>query len=463
MKKQIISLLLVMVMLLGCSLPAAAASGSAEDPLISRSYAQTWATELLNSLMVQAQALIQGFEDEYVGDDGSITSPQKQYALAKDSVIQMYDGASITVTEGTAKVEIAKGQFVNITVGGAAINGRLIPGHTYIACENTEAKVIATAPARFHIEGRFSVTAADGTVPTATPSPTPSPSPTPTATPSPTPVATPTPVVTPSPTPAPTPIPTPTPVVIIIEATPVIVYVTPSPTPTPTAAPTPSPTVTPEPTVTPSFSVTPIPTTTVSGRLNFKDVSTEAWFYDDLRYCVQKNVMSGVSKKEFEPNSDLTVADAIATIARIHQLSETNEVTLKNHWFGPKWYKSYVKYAVENKLIGEEYKKYSRKEINASITRGDFAELLVKAVPEISSQAINTIPDNAIPDVKSFSEHADAIYALYRAGIMVGYTDTPGINKHTFKSDQSPKRSEVAVVVARVIDNSRRVEFTIEN
>ena len=487
--KKLITLLLIAVVLLTCSTTALAYAGSAEDPLISKSFAQSWANSLLGDLLEQARVLMQSFEERFTVKTADDTVPQKQYALAEGSVIRMYEGASITVTEGTAKVEIISGEFVNVTVGGAAINGRLLPGHLYIVCESGEAVVTATAPARFNIEGRFSVTAADGTVPTATPSPTPvvTPTPTPVVTPTPTPVATPspTPVVTPSPTPVvtptPTPVVTPTPVIIVIEATPVIVYipVTPSPapiipstpTPTPSASATPKPTASPAPTVsvspevtaTPSVVITVEPSVNVTGTLSFKDVSSQAWFYNDLRYCIRMGLIDGISKKEFAPSDALTRGQAISIIARLHQLQEEQSITLKNHWFGPKWYKTYVSYAVENDLLDESYKKLSRKEMKASVTRGEFAELLYTVLPVSEDEVLNNIPDNAIPDVKAFSDHAEAIYALYRAGVLVGYTDTPGVKDHTFKAHETVIRSEAAVLTARMADASRRMEFTIEN
>ena len=479
--KKLITLLLIAVVLLTCSTTALAYAGSAEDPLISKSFAQSWADSLLGDLLEQARVLMQSLEERFTVKTADDTVPQKQYALAEGSVIRMYEGASITVTEGTAKVEIISGEFVNVTVGGAAINGRLLPGHLYIVCENGEAVVTATAPARFNIEGRFSVTAADGTVPTATPSPTPvvTPSPTPVVTPSPTPVVTtsPTPVVTPGPTP----VVTPTPVIIVIEATPVIVYipVTPSPapiipstpTPTPSASATPKPTASPAPTVsvspevtaTPSVVITVEPSVNVTGTLSFKDVSSQAWFYNDLRYCIRMGLIDGISKKEFAPSDALTRGQAISVIARLHQLQEEQSITLKNHWFGPKWYKTYVSYAVENDLLDESYKKLSRKEMKATVTRGEFAELLYTVLPVSEDEVLNNIPDNAIPDVKAFSDHAEAIYALYRAGVLVGYTDTPGVKDHTFKSHETVIRSEAAVLTARMADTSRRMEFTIEN
>lgn len=464
MRKHIFALLVSLVLLGCCSVTASAYAGSAEDPLISKSYAQSWADSLLADLLAQARSMLQSAEEKLPSDTGG-QLPQNTYALAESSTVRLYEGASITLLAGSGKVQIVSGEFVNITVGGAAINGRILSGHQYIVCENGEAVVTATAPARFRVEGRHTVTKAEGTAPSVTPLPAVTATPAPTATPSPTPVVTasPTPTPTVTPTPSPTPIPTPTPVVIIIEATPVIIYVTPSPTPQPviTDAPTPTPAATETPTPTPSATpeVTAVPTVSA---LTFKDVSAQAWFYDDLRYCVRMGLMGGISKKEFAPSDDLTVAQAISLAARLHQLLEEGKLTLKDHWFSRKWYKTYVKYAVEQQLIDESYAKLSRKEMNQGISRGEFADLLYTVLKTEDRQPLNEIAENQIPDVKSFSDHAEAVYALYRAGITMGYTDTPGVTDHTFKTHETPTRSEAAVLTARMSDPLRRVEFTIE-
>ena len=172
-------------------------------------------------------------------------------------------------------------------------------------------------------------------------------------------------------------------------------------------------------------------------------------------------MLNGISKKEFDPSGELTYAQAITLASRMHQLHYTEEISLKNHWFGRKWYKTYVNYAVENGLIDEAYKKYSRKEMNSAITRSELIELLYKVLPEDELKAINDIGDNEIPDVKDFSDGAKAIYAMYRAGILTGYVDTPGVTEHTFKGHESIKRSEAAVIAARMMEPTRRVEFSI--
>ena len=80
-----------------------------------------------------------------------------------------------------------------------------------------------------------------------------------------------------------------------------------------------------------------------------------------------------------------------------HQLDRTGEVSLKNS--GANWYDSYVNYAVVNGIIEKDYANYTKAQMNAPVTRGEFVHIFHGA--EEAYKAINTVADNAIPDVKA--------------------------------------------------------------
>ena len=446
MKRNLIALLLAMCILLGCSPAVYAAAGSAEDPLVSKSHAESWASALLTELVGKSKKRI----EEHMTVNGGTDTASESKVLPVNSVISLDSGASVTLVSGAAKVHISKGSFINVTVGGAAINGRLLPGHKYIVCEDSLAAVTVTADAMLQLEGSYTVQATN-TLPTPTPVPfmTPSPSPSPT----PSPAATP----SPTPTPAPTAVPTPTPVVIVIEPTPVVIYVTVTPEPTQTPAPTAEPTATPDPihTIIPA---SPVITTVVK----YKDVSNDAWFYNDLQFAVREDLISGTGKSQFSPAANLTVAEAVELASRLHQHLNDGEITLKDgFWLW--WYTPYRKYALNNGLIDESVGNLKRKAMNAPISNGDFAEMLANVISHEEPTPLNNIPKNTIPDVKDFSPNAYAVYALYRAGILTGVTDREGIDDHSFMAHECPTRAEAAVYAARIADTDRRVEFSIDS
>ncbi len=469
MRKHLLSLCAALVLLAAIT-PAHATAGSAQDPLVSKSYVQTWADQLVSALVSNTNALVQAFENRVFGAE-VVPQWNPEQTLAVNSTVTLQPGAGITLLSGGARVEIAKGSFVNVSVGGTAINGRLRQYERYILCEDSSATVTVTAAAKLAIEGSYTVRTADGVTltpaPTATPSPVPSvtPTPVPTVAPTATPTPTPTAAPTPTPTPAPTKVPTPTPVVIIVQPTPEIIYVTVTPEPTATPGPTVTPTV--APAVSPEATVRPTAQTTVTANtankpVSFKDVSTDAWFYEELQAVAKADLIPDYLNREFGPTEEVTLAEAVAMAARLHQYLNEEEVTLKDYWF-PLWrYKTYRDYAIEAGIIGESYKEYSRREWRSAVSRSRLVEIFYGILPAEDYEAINEIPDNSIPDVKDFSAGADTIYTLYRAGVLTGYLDKPGIDDHTFRGYEDILRNETVTILARILDETFRIEFSME-
>ena len=184
----------------------------------------------------------------------------------------------------------------------------------------------------------------------------------------------------------------------------------------------------------------------------FKDVSKADWYYDSVRSAWKNGLIDGVTATEFRPDSTLTVAQAIKLAAALHQLEHVGKVTLRN---GSPWYSSYVEYAVANDIIEKAYQNYTDAQMNAPVTRGEFVHIFHGA--ESAYTAINTVADNAIPDVKSTDKYAAEIYEFYRAGILTG-SDAKG----TFHSASSIKRSEVSAILVRMFDTASRQSITLK-
>ena len=135
-----------------------------------------------------------------------------------------------------------------------------------------------------------------------------------------------------------------------------------------------------------------------------------------------------------------------------HELDRTGEVSLKNG--GANWYDNYVNYAVTNGIIEKDYANYTQAQMNAPVTRGEFVHIFHGA--EEAYKAINTVADNAIPDVKTTDKFALEIYEFYRAGILTG-SDAKG----TFHSASTIKRSEAAAILLRMFEASARKSITL--
>jgi len=191
-----------------------------------------------------------------------------------------------------------------------------------------------------------------------------------------------------------------------------------------------------------------------SQELSFTDVPQNAWYYNDVKTAVDMGLINGKSDTTYCPNDNMTYAEAFKLAACMHQLATTGSVTLKN---GDKyWYSTYVEYCVNNGIYDMMDVEISNTELdpNAKITRAGYMKLFAKALPEEMLPGINYIPYGAIPDVPVSAAYADGVYKLYRAGILQGSDDA-----HSCKPFDNIKRSEVAAILTRMMDKTKRVRF----
>ena len=202
----------------------------------------------------------------------------------------------------------------------------------------------------------------------------------------------------------------------------------------------------------PIIPILPILSGNAEAKFPFKDVSKTDWYYDSVLSAWKNNLIDGVTATEFRPDSTLTVAQAIKLAAALHQLEHLGKVTLSN---GSPWYSSYVEYAIANDIIEKAYQNYTDAQMNAPVTRGEFVHIFHGA--ESAYTTINTVADNAIPDVKVTDKYAAEIYEFYRAGILTG-SDAKG----TFHPASSIKRSEVSAILVRMFDTAFRQSITLK-
>ena len=184
----------------------------------------------------------------------------------------------------------------------------------------------------------------------------------------------------------------------------------------------------------------------------FNDVSKADWYYNSIRSAWCNGLIDGVTRYEFQPDSTLTVAQAIKLAAALYQMGHEGKVRLTNG--ETKWYDTYVSYAIANGIIEQSYAEYTDAQMNAPVTRGEFVHIFYGA--KNGYTAISTVADGAIPDVKTTDKYAAEIYEFYRAGILTG-SDAKG----TFHAASTIKRSEAAAILLRMYDSSVRIPITL--
>lgn len=167
----------------------------------------------------------------------------------------------------------------------------------------------------------------------------------------------------------------------------------------------------------------------------FNDVADNFWAASVIKLCYEYGFMYGDGPR-FNPQGELTVAEAIVMADRIHQIYTTGQSTLTN---GDPWYQTYVDYAIDNGIVAAgDFTNY-----NAKITRAQMAYIFCNALPASALPEINTV--TVLPDVNDSTPYAQEIMTLYTAGVLTG-NDLYG----TFYPDNNIIRAEAAAILARV-------------
>lgn len=179
---------------------------------------------------------------------------------------------------------------------------------------------------------------------------------------------------------------------------------------------------------------------------NFRDVASNAWYRGSVASVYEYGLMNGTDVNKFGPDGNVTAAQTITMAARLRKqfLTGNGSFAATNPW-----YKAYTDYALNQGILSS-----LPEDLNASLTRQEFASILGKALPSEALPAVNHVADGAIPDVYRSDT---AIYQLYRAGIFTG-SDMSG----TFRPNASISRAEAAAVLVRMVDPNSRMRIELK-
>jgi len=190
----------------------------------------------------------------------------------------------------------------------------------------------------------------------------------------------------------------------------------------------------------------------------FKDVAVKDWFKPYVESVYEYGLMKGKydAKKNmtyFDPNGKVTMGEVVAIAVNLYNLYYTGKTPYEQFYQKP-WYFYYVLYAYENKIIDTYYYNF---DMTKEATRGHVANLLANLLPEEEYEVINRVNDNKIPDVTVDLFYGDAVYKLYRAGILTG-NDPAG----TFYPSSSITRAEFAAIITKITDAKFRGRINLE-
>ena len=172
----------------------------------------------------------------------------------------------------------------------------------------------------------------------------------------------------------------------------------------------------------------------------FNDINESAWYglYQQrvIANAYEFGLMQG-SGGAFKPNGDMTIAEAVAIAARIHNIYNGGTGEFKQ---GVPWHQVYVDYAIENGMIGgDTFKNYGAKAVRAEI-----AYIFSRSLPETEFAQRNTV--NSLPDVSSATPYSREILLLYRAGVLDGSG-----NSGAFGPGNIITRAQAAAIISRMI------------
>ncbi|MGN1121887.1 MAG: S-layer homology domain-containing protein, partial [Eubacteriales bacterium] len=180
----------------------------------------------------------------------------------------------------------------------------------------------------------------------------------------------------------------------------------------------------------------------------FTDVPANEWYASSVSSSYELGFMKGTADGVFEPEGNITVAEAVTIAARVHDAYNGKGTQFSQN--GANWYDEYVSYAVANGIItADQFDSYER-----PAKRYEMAVVFSNAVPDSYLEARNNVTE--IPDVPETNAYFGRLQLLYNAGVVMG-NDAFG----TFMPNNNITRAEAAAIINRVALPENRLQRTL--
>ncbi len=172
----------------------------------------------------------------------------------------------------------------------------------------------------------------------------------------------------------------------------------------------------------------------------FVDVPQSAWFYDDVKWVFDRDLMLGVSENLFDPDGPVDAATIVMVLARtigvdLTQYANSTEVNLPQD----QWYSAAANWATQSGLIDDTFER------NKPYSRGQMAVLLYKYFKYIGIDCSQPDPTVEFADADQMTpEQNEAYQVLYNYGIFKGV----GNNRMDVYSNTS--RAQLAALMHRL-------------
>lgn len=178
----------------------------------------------------------------------------------------------------------------------------------------------------------------------------------------------------------------------------------------------------------------------------FSDISKGTWYEDCIKLSYQLGILNGKGHGYFDPEGNITIAQAIKMACVVHSAYYANNADLTA---GEPWYQVYIDYAIKNGIISAgQFTNY-----DAYATRAEMAAIFANGVSSEALPLKNEI--NSLPDVEESSPYGNQIYMLYRAGVLTGNDQNGSFAPNTYIS-----RAQAAAIITRIAVVSQRRSVT---
>ena len=180
----------------------------------------------------------------------------------------------------------------------------------------------------------------------------------------------------------------------------------------------------------------------------YADIPAHSTFAENVKTAYEFAIMQGYGE-HFGAADNITRLASVIIACRIHAIYHTGVNDIDMRYEGDTATR-YGSYADEHGIFCDF------EDLTVPASRREYARILASALPTSALRAVNTVEDNAIPDVARTEEYSDSIYLLYRAGVLVG-SDSKG----TFYGDSHITRGAAAAIATRMCAVELRRPITL--
>lgn len=178
----------------------------------------------------------------------------------------------------------------------------------------------------------------------------------------------------------------------------------------------------------------------------FGDVNENDWFYENIRYVAQNNLMNGTETDKFVPNGTLTRAMLVTVLYRAEGEPPVNKSIPFADVKADTYYASAVIWAQQNGIVtGVTETEFAPDD---NITREQIATIMFRYAKYKGMDAVTLEENLGFDDADEISEYAvSAMNWAVGTGLMKGKTETT-LNPKDFAT-----RAEIAAILRRFAEN----------